>query len=322
MNLSFSKLSWLLMERFRQSGLIISAVLLLAFTVYCFWGARPENFSEVLRAWHGKGHIALLAFATGVVGIWIDMFAWNCAWRSQGVRLPLRTAIPLYYSGLALQLLPLQLCRITRIALAFRSGTATLRQALTAESLSLGLDVLALLNVLLAFVLPWPYKWVAFGTGLVTGPVAVLVADRFRGLIARRFKHLTDYSFATPYSLATYYGRILDWISVSLVLYLVASVTIPDVRFETCGATALGASILGAASALPGGLGVNEAILAVGIGQGQNAELLLERSTTVFVYRLLTFWMWIPVGWWGLITFRKRAIATRRTAAPRGAPDA
>jgi uncharacterized membrane protein YbhN (UPF0104 family) len=94
----------------------------------------------------------------------------------------------------------------------------------------------------------------------------------------------------------------------------------PGVRWDTCGATALGASVLGAASALPGGLGVNEAILAVGIGQDQNAQLLAERGTTVFLYRLLTFWMWIPVGWWGLITFRRQAIAGRRAAAPPPGP--
>jgi hypothetical protein len=209
MKLDFSKVHWLLMEKFRRSGLVISAVLLLAFTVYCFWGARPENFSGVWEAWRGQWRVALLAFATGVAGVGVDLIAWNCAWRSQGVRLARGKAVSLYFSGLALQLLPMQLCRVTRIALAFRSGTATLRQALTAETLSLGLDMLALLNLLLVFVLPWPYRWGAIVSAAVSGPVAVFVADRFRVVIARRFKHLSQYPFATPHSLVTYYGRIL-----------------------------------------------------------------------------------------------------------------
>ena len=41
-----------------------------------------------------------------------------------------------------------------------------------------------------------------------------------------------------------------------------------------------------------------------------------EQGITIFGYRLLTFWMWFPVGWFALARFRRLTRAAPRSATP------
>ena len=95
-----------------------------------------------------------------------------------------------------------------------------------------------------------------------------------------------------------------SWALTATVLYFAARMTTPTVEWHRAAVSAWGASLAGGLSSLPGGLGVNEAVLAAGL-RTQIPGFSLEEGLTILTYRLLTFWMWFPVGWLGLWYFRR-----------------
>jgi glycosyltransferase 2 family protein len=65
--------------------------------------------------------------------------------------------------------------------------------------------------------------------------------------------------------------------------------------FAQIGAVYLGAHLLASAAPVPGGLGALEAAMIAGLsalGMPVGAA-----ASAVLIYRLLTFWLTIPVGW-------------------------
>jgi uncharacterized protein (TIRG00374 family) len=65
--------------------------------------------------------------------------------------------------------------------------------------------------------------------------------------------------------------------------------------FAQVGATYLGAHVLSSAAPVPGGLGALEAALVAGLSA--LGMPIGAAASAVLSYRLLTFWLAIPVGW-------------------------
>ena len=107
---------------------------------------------------------------------------------------------------------------------------------------------------------------------------------------------------------------MIDWFCVASILYLIAEVTGAGVAWRPAAVSALGASFIASASALPGGLGASEAALAVGMHVYADTAAKLNTGITVLGFRALTFWIWLPLGWWGLLRVRK---LTQRAAEAR-----
>jgi glycosyltransferase 2 family protein len=67
------------------------------------------------------------------------------------------------------------------------------------------------------------------------------------------------------------------------------------VPFVQVGAISLGAHFVASAAPVPGGLGALEAALIAGLSA---VGMPIGAATSaVLIYRLLTFWLNIPVGW-------------------------
>jgi uncharacterized membrane protein YbhN (UPF0104 family) len=75
-----------------------------------------------------------------------------------------------------------------------------------------------------------------------------------------------------------------------------------------------GSAVLGVSTGLPGGIGATEGII--------GASLRLRSVPTEYLaigiaaFRLITFWMWIPIGWLAL------AVVNRRLSRPVGTESA
>jgi len=69
-----------------------------------------------------------------------------------------------------------------------------------------------------------------------------------------------------------------------------------------------GSAVLGVSTGLPGGLGATEGI--IGASLRLRSVPMEHLAIAIAAFRLITFWMWIPIGWAAL------AVVNRRIARP------
>lgn len=291
----------------QRHGLAIAGLLLAALTVYCAYDLPQQDWRGLGAAIARHWHLALAALAINLLGVCGDGFGWYAAYRAQGARFSFRAGLCYFLSVFALQLTPLQLGRLVRAAFAFRAGRVSLRGGITAEAVLFTMDVASLAAVMFATLLPvawWPLGVLVV---LLTGPAVLAIAEPFRGVLERRFGQLSEKPFLVPWNLAVYAGRTVDCLCVSTVLWLCAQFTGLEVDWQTAALGATGASLLGGLSTLPGGVGASEGVLLAGIHVAVAHAAKLQSGLIVLAYRLLTFWMWIPLGWLGLLAMRRDA---------------
>lgn len=86
-------------------------------------------------------------------------------------------------------------------------------------------------------------------------------------------------------------GPVVQVVALFLCVHAVGG----KLPFVQVGAVYLGGRVLASAAPVPGGLGALEAALIAGLsGLGMAAG---PAASAVLIYRLLTFWLTIPVGW-------------------------
>jgi len=89
-------------------------------------------------------------------------------------------------------------------------------------------------------------------------------------------------------------GAMVQIVALTLCIHAVGG-TLPFVQI---GAAYMGAKVLAGAAPVPGGLGAFEAALIAGLsGLGMPVG---PAASAVLIYRLLTFWLAVPIGWVGL----------------------
>jgi uncharacterized membrane protein YbhN (UPF0104 family) len=63
--------------------------------------------------------------------------------------------------------------------------------------------------------------------------------------------------------------------------------------------------VLGVATGLPGGIGATEGLL--GAGMRLRSVPVEHLAVAVAAFRLITFWVWIPIGWLAMGLLRRKA---------------
>ncbi|MFC6896221.1 YbhN family protein [Nonomuraea dietziae] len=126
-------------------------------------------------------------------------------------------------------------------------------------------------------------------------PVRRMVTRRLKSLFSNVVPRLLDV-LQSPRKIAEGFGGILC-LSLTFVVCLYACVRAfgGDTSFTTVAVVYLTANAIGSAAPTPGGLGAVEASLALGLTvAGVPAEFA---TSSVLLYRLLTFWLPVLPGW-------------------------
>ena len=103
--------------------------------------------------------------------------------------------------------------------------------------------------------------------------------------------------------------QMAGWVAHGLALYVVVAelpgaMTLWDSLFY-----APGAAVLGTGTGLPGGIGVTEGLL--GASLRLNSVPVEHLAIVVAAFRLITFWIWIPIGWLAVLAVRRRQVDPR-----------
>lgn len=282
----------------------IAYALLVAVSLYYGHRFFTGDWPAALDAWRERGGIVLLAIAVNLAGLTMDALCWQWTYARLGLRVPLALSLPVYFTVHAAAVMPLQTGRLVRPDAAARATGTPLGKALRAEAVLLYIDLSALGMTILAL-----NGWLA-ATWLGLPPLAPVLASL--ALFAALCGALTLANLLAPLLLPTKHAlpprfwwhrhtvgilllRCLDWCCVGLVLYLLLRglQSAPDAPRAML--TALVSNFAGAGSGLPGGIGATEGVLGWLLHQARLPAAHLALS--VALYRLITFWMLIPLGW-------------------------
>lgn len=290
-------LQWL-----RHRPRTVAFLILAGVTLWQGWAFFSDDWRAVLNQWHSHAVCIMAALACNVVGLGCDFWAWRSAYRLHGLRLPLRQGLAAYLSGFAAQLVPLQLGRVLRPDSVSRLQGAPFSRALLAEVSLFALDVAALGCSILAFVSGMYYLPLLF---CVFGcfAVGVYMVPRFVPVSwAQRLGFQQLSVGARKRILAVWALRCLDWTALAVVLVLLVRPWATQTNPLQIMAGALAASVVGTGSGLPGGIGATEGSLAFFLSL--SAISAAYGAVVVFLYRLITFWAQIPLGWLALLYVR------------------
>jgi hypothetical protein len=164
-----------------------------------------------------------------------------------------------------------------------------------------GVSVLALLAGLVAYRFnPW------FAVPAAAAVVAVLVypGDRIADRLAHtHFRFDPRFWWSWP-TLGVVLVQMAGWMAHGVALFVVVrnlpgAMSLWDALFF-----APGSAVLGSGTGLPGGIGATEGLLGASLRFREVPTEHLAIAVTAF--RLMTFWIWIPIGWLALVALRGR----------------
>jgi uncharacterized membrane protein YbhN (UPF0104 family) len=284
---------------------IIGLVILIAVTA---WGIHKASgdWSAVVDYWKSK--LPLLPFVLGlaIVDVACGAVGWAWVYERFGIRAADGRGARVFLAGYAGLFLPAQLGRLIRPDAMVRLRRGGLGDCYKAEAAAFVLDATSVV-VLLASLAAW--RMLHPLLGLVTG-VAVIVVCLFLGnQIAER---LSDTKLVmppgfwwSPKTLAVILIQLVGWVAHGaafyvLVLDLPGSAGLWDALFF-----APAAAVLGIGTGLPGGVGATEGFLGAFLSFSKVPQEHL--ALVISAFRVVTFWIWIPLGWLALAVTRRRS---------------
>jgi hypothetical protein len=265
--------------------------------------------------WQRTAAILPVVFLFAVLDIAVEATAWMLVFRRFGLRAldPIGAAIAL--SGKAGLLMPAQLGRLIRPDLMERMGRSKLSESVKAEAAVFLLDS-ASVAALLAALLSWrfihplmaPVSYV-----LVVGVCLVMARLITRLLAGTALGVRLGFWWSVP----TFLIVVLQssgWVAHGLGFFVLASALDGGFGLWDSLVMAPGAAVLGLASGVPGGLGATELLLGGSLGLGGVPQAQL--GVGVGLFRVLTFWVWLPIGWiaLGIVAFAARRRKARLAA--------
>jgi uncharacterized membrane protein YbhN (UPF0104 family) len=304
-------------SKWQRAARWIGFVILIAVSIHGVREFLAGDATALSAMWKRTAAILPFVFLFAALDIAVEATSWMLVFRRFGLRSldPIGGAIAL--SGKAGLLMPAQLGRLIRPDLMVRMGRSTLADGVKAEGAVFLLDsasVVALLAALISWRFLHPLAAPVVYVGVVAG---CLVMAR---VIARFFVGTAlEVPISFWWSLPTFLIVVLQssgWIFHGFGFYVLASALDGGFGLWDSLVMAPGAAVLGIASGLPGGLGATELLLGSSLGFGGVPQAQL--GVGVALFRVLSFWIWLPIGW---IALGSVVLAARRRKARRAAQE-
>lgn len=283
-------------------------VLLGAVTLFGVYRFATGDWNDVVAYWRDNLSIIPLLILISMIDVALEGVAWMWVYHRFQIRALDPGGACTFIAGRAGLLLPAQLGRLIRPDAMVKLGRAKLSDCLKAEAVIFLLDSISVLSLLAALVV---FRFYPFAAPLAAAAIiltSVLLGNRITRMLTHTRMQLPAAFWWSWPTFAIIVIGMLGWIAHGIALYVVVADLPGDMSLWDSLFFAPGSAVLGVATGLPGGLGATEGLL--------GASLRLRRVPTehlalaIAAFRLITFWMWIPIGWLAL------GIINRRLARP------
>lgn len=296
-----------------RTGALLLLVGVTVYGVYAFLTGDPMAAAEF---WRDKMGIIPLVFLLACVDVALEATGWMWVYERLGIKAFDSGGVTAYLSGRAGLLLPAQLGRLIRPDAMLRLKRGGLRHCLKAEAVAFVLDstsVAALLAALLAYQF---HPLMAPIAALAVIAVSLFLGDQIADRLTGTKLELPAAFWWRWKTLAIVAIEMTGWVAHGAAFYLVIKGLPGDANLWDALFYAPASSVLGVATGLPGGIGATEGFL------GASLRLMKIPSEylvlAVGAFRLITFWLWLPVGWIALAVLKRRAALVEGEELPPG----
>jgi len=290
-------------SRFFTQARYLAFLLLGAMTVYAVYRLATGDFTEVSQFWFSRGAIIPTLILISVVDVALEGLAWAWVYHRFEVKTFDRIGFLAFLAGRAGLPLPAQLGRLIRPDAMVKHGRTPVLNALKAETVVFGLDaisVVALLGGLMVYaVFPRLTPFAVLG-GIA---IAMLLGNLVTRMLTKTKLHLPLgfwWTWSTFFIIAI---MMVGWIAHGLALYVVVQDLPGEMTLWDSLFFGPGTAVLGVATGLPGGIGATEGLL--GATLKVRSVPTEHLAIAIAAFRLITFWMWIPIGWIAIAILRK-----------------
>ena len=293
--------------------LAIGLTVLAAVTAYGLRAFFHEDWRGALAFWQGRLWVLGAGLALHGLDLSIECCLWAAILAVFGVRLPVRRIPAVFFSGFAGSLMPVQLGRLIRCEQISRMGLGRFGDVLRAEVILGGVGALGGLAVMAGALVMSRVPWAGVPLMFLAPPAALWLASWVWSLLPLSARAFPGETLRKPAVLAVSCLTPVGWILNSMVLHLVIRGSAPPYPLWQVIFMPPSYMLLGTASGVPGGVGVVETLLGATLVRWislPDAHVLLA----VAAFRLITFWVWVGVGWLALLR------VLRWPAAPAAAP--
>jgi hypothetical protein len=293
-----------------RAGSLILLIGVTGYGIYTFFTGDPMAAASF---WRDKMAIIPLVILLAFLDPVLEATGWMWVYERLGIRAFDSGGVNAYLAGRAGLLMPAQLGRLIRPDAMLRLKRGGLRHCLKAEAVAFVLDttsVFALLAALLAYRF---HPLAAPAAALAVISVSLFLGDQLADRLTGTKLELPREFWWRWKTLAILVVEMAGWVAHGAAFYLVIKGLPGNADLWDALFYAPASSVLGVATGLPGGIGATEGFL------GASLRLMKIPSEHLVVavggFRLITFWIWLPIGWVALAVLKRR-VAKQEEQAP------
>jgi glycosyltransferase 2 family protein len=279
-------------------------VLLGVVTLYGVYRFMIGDWTDVITYWQGHLTIIPLLAAMSVIDVALEGVAWMWVYHRFQIRSFDKGASATFLAGRAGLLLPAQLGRLIRPDAMVKLKRATIGECLKAEAVVFILNTVSVAALFAGLLVYRSYPAATpFAVAAVIA-VCVYLGNRIAGMLTHaRMKLPAAFWWSWP-TLGIIVVGMVAWIAHGVALYVVVADLPGNMTLWDSLFFGPGSAVLGVATGLPGGIGATEGL--IGASLRLRSVPTEHLALAIAAFRLITFWIWIPIGWLALALVNRR----------------
>jgi uncharacterized membrane protein YbhN (UPF0104 family) len=291
----------------------LALLILLVVTIAGAYSFATGDWEHVIAWWRQNWILLPWLVLLSVVDVALEAVAWMWLYAARRMRAFDRGGFLVYLAGRAGLVMPAQLGRLIRPDAMVRLGRGSYPECLKAEALLFALDgtsVAALLVALFAYRLN---PWLTVPAGLAVTLVLLFAGNRVADMLAHTRLGIERRFWWHGSTFAIVGVSMLGWLAHGLALYVVVAGLPGNMTLWDALTFGPASAVLGTSTGLPGGIGATEGILGASL---RFREVPVEHlAVAVAAFRLITFWIWVPIGWVALLGLKRHTEGSSTEAA-------
>jgi len=295
----------MLQSRVYRYSRYLAFLILAAVSVYAAHQLATGDWIDVKAFWAANVRIIPLLILISVIDVALEGLGWAWVYHRFGIHTFDRVGFLAFLAGRAGLPMPAQLGRLIRPDAMVKHHRTPALQALKAEAVVFGLDAVSVL-VLLGGLVVYRMMPVAapFAVALAIA-LAMLLGNTVTAVLTKTRLHLPLNFWWTWSTLGIILVMMMGWLAHGLALHAVVRDLPGEMSLWDSLFFGPATAVLGVATGLPGGIGAVEGLL--GASLKIRSVPVEHLAIAVAAFRLITFWMWIPIGWAAIGLLRRLA---------------
>ena len=302
---------------------LVGFVILVVVSIYGVRQFMAGDAAAVTELWRSNLKLLPLVLLFAMLDLSLETAGWMWILSRLGLKTTDFTGVCVCVAGKAGLLLPAQLGRLIRPDLMVRLGRGKLGENLKAEGAVFVLDAVSVV-ALFAGLVTWRFNPflapVASATVIV---VTLFLGNRLASLMSGTRLEFPRTFWWSWQAFAIVIVEASGWVAHGVAFFVLTSGLPGDLGLWDSLFLAPGSAVIGLASGLPGGLGLTEGLLGASLGVSGVPEA--HHALGVATFRLITFWLLLPIGWIALALaerqVRKRNELIEKNRAAEGANE-